>query len=608
VASDTKTQLVTALQKQLRRAAKAHAQSREFLDRAADLAATEGDDGNGEEGEEPQVDGQPVAQAEDWVRLAKLCGVAIATLQRRVSSPSECKLVVSRESPTIYEGQKIFCGEFPELTQEFPFDLPALKNSIANRYGGELWKLSIQDASGRVIRDMVLRIAITPRNPGPLEEEGGSDGGVALLPEGVVPAPVDEFDQEMEGMLQMEKRRARLAAIRKSRMEMENELPVSRTDEKLDRVISALSGRGHDNGGGQMAVLLQAIQAQAAQQSDSLKLVLSSIGDKLSHSQDSQLKMFDVMAKMMEARASAQAEITKIQMESKKAEMDMIMKVVAERREEREMGMDKMLELLQIGMDLKRGGAEGEGEKGDWLTSLVSSVGTLITNQATGQLKLPGGEQPVAPQAPPTPAEAEAQRAEIERMANEAARRIALKFKARREALQKRAAARRAALGQPPPPPPAPAPPAPDQQRQALWTPLVTEILELAIIELEELPPRSEAVQLCFEKAPQEWRDFLVTHNDVREIGAFFRPYANEELLAQARQLLAGNEKRQEWLMAQGGILRNALIKMHEARAAAPPPGASAPAGAEPVPEEEEPEAPEPDVEHEQEQGGPADA
>jgi len=607
--SETRTQLVAALRKNLSKAARFHSQARDSLDKAADLALSDGAAvGSPDEPEQPALDASP---ADEWVRLAQLSGLTLPTLQRRLASPSEAKLVVSREAPAVYQGQSIFCGEFPQLTQDWPFDMNALKAQISTNYGGQVWRFSIQDLNGRPIRDITFRLAIPPKNPTLEELEPEEDPPEAFAPPDIT-SPPDELGSEMDGMVQFERKRAQLAAVRKSRLDMERESQTGPVEGKLDQLLAAMQQRPQGNGN-ELAVLLQAMQAQSSQQSESLRLVVDSIGQKLSSAQDSQVKMFEFMAKMMDSRANAQSEITKVQMESKKSEMDLIMRVVGERRDEHEMKMDKVIELIQLGMQFKQGAApaaaaeEGEG-KGDWVASLINAISSM----AMGQVKIPADAQPPAlpapaPQPAPEPVDTEAQRQAIERMAANAARKIAMRVRVRNEALRRRAQAA-AGMGVPAPqaaPVSAAMPQGGVASPQAQAQALVAEILTVTLAELETCPQRSQAVMTCLTKAPREWREVIALNDDARVLGQYFKPYADPVLLGKVQEALMVNPARQNWLMSQAGILRSAIVRERAARAAAaavppaaPPPAAPPPARA---PEIEVPEAA-------ANEGGPANA
>lgn len=566
--------LTAAIRKQLTRATQQFAQAQDSLGKAQTIALAD----PGDNGEQDNNDVVPVGAGDEWVRLAKLTNLPVRTLQRALSSPSECKLVVSRLSPSAHEGRKVYVGEYPELTQDWPFDLQSLKKQIAEMYGGELWRFSVVDPSGRSVRDLEFRVALPPREAQPLvpeEEEVPSVFGAGGEPSD------PRLSNTMDDLVNMERKRAEWAAVRNARRQMESESTAASSPaesalaSRLDRMLEEMRAAGSRGGGQELAVLVEAMRAQSEMQASNLKLMVESLGAKMSAANDSQARIFEIMSKSMDDRAKSQSEVLKVQMEAKQSEMNLIMRIFGERREEKEMTMDKMLELINIGMQFKHGGAEGE-DKGDWLSSAINALTSMITNQAMAQQNIPALPAPGQAGAPEAP-DPEKQRLseEIRAAAQVAAQKVVMRARAKQEAMRKRAAAQKA-IGRSVPastvpvPPPARVqpPPAADAQR-VQWRGLTSEVLELVILEMEEMPPVSEAVQLMMAKAPEEWRSAICANSNSLALAKYFQPYADQGLLDQIKELYTKNPERGEWLMRQAAILRGAVIRQHEAQAAA---------------------------------------
>jgi len=581
----TQEKMTKALRKQIGRAAQSSAEAMSEMGKAAELAqAAEG-------GEAPETPGPPEKAGEvveqtpgdaEWRRLARMTQIPWTNLQRSLSTPYECRLVVIREQPQQFEGQEIPCGEFPEFSQDWPFDLNGTKAAIAAKYGGKTWRLSIQDNTGRVIRDIPFRLAADPKDPNEISREDLEEVVGAGQPGAASPRVRPDMLEEFDEIAQLEKQRARVVGLRAMRKAMEDDAhgAGSRNDDlgrKLDALIEASSKKNGNGDASNIALVLQAIQAQASNQAESLKMVVAGLGDKLSHQSDSQLQMFKMMAEMMKDRASSQAEITKIQMEAKKSETDLLVKMMGEQRAEKEMNIDKVLELIQMGINMKGdgGGGGGEGDeegegKNDWLATLVGSLGTLISGQATQGLKIPAQEPGLPSQPVLTPEEVELRRKIIETEAQKAAANIVARERARHAALRQRQQAAAAVQRTRSAPAGAAAEPI-SADKAAAWKGLVTEILETVILELDELPAQSEAVKLAFEKAPPEWRVQLATNDSARALGAFFQPFADPALLAKIQEDVGENLAAKQWLMTQAGILRGACIRqMQQAQQAAP--------------------------------------
>jgi len=279
--------------------------------------------------------------------------------------------------------------------------------------------------------------------------------------------------------------------------------------------------------------------------------------------------MFDLLSRMMDSKAASQAEVARVQMESKKSEMEMMLRVVDGRREDKDLAMDKMLELLQLGMQWKTGMAPpGEepaaAEKPDWIASLVQGLATLISSKVSipavdnpaAAPQLPG---PAAP-APPTPEAQAAREKKIADIAEAAAKAAVARHKARQEVM---AARRRAqeANGTAPEEGGAVPPPAASSLPPTESTALMSELLNKVIVELDTLPVRSETVQLAFDKAPMEWRAKLCATGSALELANYFKPYADMALVKQVEEKITPSPEKQQWLMTQAGTLRSAFIK-----------------------------------------------
>ena len=556
----------------------------------------------------------------DWRMLGGFTGLNFRRLMsdRRDLNPLECTLEIYRESPSFQAGRAITCGHLAEYNSDWPFPkFNVLLCEVGKRYGGGRYSFRVYDSNHSLIRGRILPIAGDAKNPAPLPEQQADDaerGQVMFMePPGGNGSSGDEPPEDrteadnFEDIAKREEQMARIAALRKQRIDMERssyEPPREpATPPPLLTAIEAMSAKLDDKGSDRnngLALVLATMQQSQAQMMDSLKMVIAGIGDKLASERSSQTEMFKLLVQMSDSRSMAGAEIAKVQMEAKKSEMDLMLKMFGERREQQEMNLDKMLELLNMGMELKqginRGGAEGEGEgggEGDWLTKAISGLTTIISQQAMGGSKIPEVNPEPAELPAPDP---EQQKQFIEAAAARAAATIAKKAHARQAQLRLKLAAQRAraraapAAPAAPPPAPAPAPMDPETYKRAV----MHQVLAIVHAELDAPPKLSAAVKFALQRAPADWKATMLRTDDARELGAYFRPYCEDALIQAIGAKLAGSEPKQQWLMLQAGTLRAYLQRLAQPKPPAPPPTeevvevdeSELEAGVEPIPDE----------------------
>jgi len=635
-----KQRLINNIRRKALRAAKASSEARVQLEEVADALHEQQDDEEEtskappeeeQELEEGEVDPEAIPY-KDWLNLASVAGVTVSQLKaRRGLDPYSCTIVVERVKPNIYHGKPVPVGLIPGLRFTFPFNLTQIEQEIASLYGGEQFMLRLRSNFGKTIRTIPLTIAMPPKNFSGGEEEeeeeaepedNGSSSGVRELKQKVEEEELTtellrrrrqrlEAQQEVDQLEPTEEEETAEAPtefdvsqevqrrVQEAREELIQEYEVKA---EIQRLRDEVRNAKKDDGGGNMQLIVTAMQTQTNAMLEGLKMVVQNVADQVKDMQRSGQAQAEIMARAQTVSGEAQAKIMQAMMDAKGGQVELVMKLLGDKRERDDMTIDRITNLIMTGMELKAGLAEGkEGGGGggdDWLNVALKSLTDLITKKTLADTSipaLPGPQQPAV--------DVEAQKKFIEAEAQKAAAKVVAK--AKQEALR-RAAAKKAqavtAAGAPTPATPAlPAVPAtpvapvaptapvaeegdavevpedaeegdtleveesphssdPNARRRAL----LSRVLSIVLSEMEDMPLESEAIEFALTSMPADWRRKIAVTDNALEFMEFFKPYADIALVEQIKNKAKASETQKKWLMQQAGILRGAVQEAEE--------------------------------------------
>lgn len=600
--------------------------SRAAVEQEIDRTAAEEADANAA-ADEPQGDAEDRQRATltEWRNLSAATGKTVQSLQLRADlEPRKTTLEVHRTAPFSFEGKAILLGQLPGFTYQFPFNLGEIRRQVNGIMGGGKFALKVYDHNSREIGASFAEFADEPRNPPKVRN--AEEEAPTALPEEPRGEPLGGPGGEQDGLMRMTPNQLDeviAQRIQAAREEMGRDFDLRTELAELRRSIVNVAAKpsGGDNGG---------LQLLAQTMMEGLKLALTGMGDKLAGVQESQTKSLEMMMKLNDARAQSQAEITKIQMEAKKSETDLLMKVFGDQRDKEELKADRVLEILQMGMGfaerLQRP-PESENKEG-WLEEGLKGLINVFANRAVEAQKIPQVQLPLGsgPEPPSqTPEEIAAQRKFIEETAARAAARIAQKVKAREAALKAKLATQRKAApvqpapvppptgglaapaqpvpaASPPPPVAAPAPPPAEEEitelteqeldeamgeaesAQAPEVPplpadpeqakrvVLNTALKLVVQEMGTKPPLSSAVRYLLKTAPPDWCAKFISTENAGELADYFKPYADPALVKEIKDRATADAKATGWLTNQAGLLQAYLKQMV---AGAQPPAAA---------------------------------
>lgn len=626
-----KQRLISNIRKKALRAAKASSEARSQLEEVADALA---DDEQQQQEEAPaarptveeEESAEEVADKEaipykDWLNLASVAGIPVGSLKQRSGiDPYNCTIVVERIKPNIYRGKPVPTGLIPGCRFTFPFNLTAIEQEIASLYGGEQYMLRLRNNYGKTIRTIPLTIAMPPKNISDEEHQGDEPGNGAGGPVGDLRQKVDE--ERLTTQLLQERRR-RLEAqqeveelepdeegveeaapssfdinqeverrVQEAREELVQEYEVKA---EIARLRDEVRNKKSDDGSGNMQIIVTAMQTQTNAMIEGLKMVVTNVADQVKEMQRSSQTQAEVMARAQSVASEAQSKIIQAMMDSKGGQVELVMKLLGDKREREDMTIDRITNLIMTGMELKAGlaGKENGGGGDDWLNVAIKSLTDLITKKSLSEQSIP------ALPPPQQTVDEAAQRRLIELEAQKAAAKIVAK--AKQDALRRAAAAKAAAAAQPGAAPanlvplPASSPaaaavlaaaPAPTEG-DAVEVPeeedegdtleveespvsadpnarrrvVLSQVLTIVLEEMDDMPLESEAVDFALNAMPADWRQKIATTDNALALMEFFKPYADMSLVDKIKSKAQKNPQQQTWLMQQAGILRGAVVE-----------------------------------------------
>jgi hypothetical protein len=648
VPETAKQRLIASIRRKALRAAKASSEARSQLEEVADALADDDVQQQSQQQQQPEEEPsklrqQPLSDTEeseedradknaipyrDWLNLSAVAGQPVSVLKMRQGlDPYNCVIVVERIKPSLYRGKPVPVGLIPGCQFTFPFDLTKIEQEVAALYGGEQYILRLRNHLGKTLRTIPLTIAMAPKSIGGsmegLEEEGEEEdergnGPLVDLRRKVkeeklttdllrerrnrleaqrevseVEPPENNGEEEESvssafGIDQEVQRR-----VQEAREELTQEYEVKA---ELARLRDEIRNRKTDDGGGNMNLIVTSMQTQTNAMLEGLKMVVTNVADQVKEMQRSSQMQAEIMARSQAVASDAQGKIMQAMMDAKGGQVELVMKLMGDRREREDLGIDRITNLIMTGMELKAGLAEKQGGGGggdDWLNVAIKSLTDLITKKSLSEQSIP------ALPPPQQTVDEAAQRKLIEVEAQKAASRIVAKAKQdslRRAAAAKAAQAVPGAVVVPAQSGAAPAGSTPATVPAAVLSTadgdavefpedegegdtleveespvsadptarrrvLLSQVLTIILDEMDDMPLESEAIDYALNSMPAEWRQKIATTDNALAFMEFFKPYADISLVEKIRDKAKTSPKQQEWLMQQAGILRGAVVE-----------------------------------------------
>lgn len=635
-----KQRLISSIRKKALRAAKASGEARSQLEEVADALVDDEQEAEeerpktprsvpeDEQVEESDVDPESVPY-KDWLNLASVAGVPVSSLKlRRGLDPYNCTIAVERVKPSMFRGKSVPTGLIPGCRFSFPFNLTQIEQEIASLYGGEQYNLRLRTNFGKTLRTIPLTIAMPPKNISEAEEQrdsgdgddehnNGGRGPVSELRQKVREEELTtellrrrrqrlEAQQEVEELEPSEEAEAEPAPsefdinqeverrVQTAREELVQEYEVKAELKSLREEIRN-SRRGEEGGGG-MSAVLASMQSQTNVMLEGLKMVVTNVADQMKDMQRGNQSQLENILKIQTVSQDAQARVQQTLFDAKKGELELVMKLVGDKREREDMTIDRITNLIMTGMELKAGMAGKESGGDDWLNVAIKSLTDLITKKTLADTSIPALP---APSGAPS-VDAEEQRRIIEVEAQKAAAKIVAKT--RRDALARAAAKAAAAPVAPVAPAVAPTGAAPAQPAPAASVPvasgpagdtvevpeedededgdtleveesplssdpvarrraLMSQVLAVVLTEMDDMPLESQCIDFALTSMPADWRQKIAVTDNALELAEFFKPFADLSLIEQIKTKAKSTPAQKDWLIRQAGILRGAVVE-----------------------------------------------